>query len=134
MRIQVSGISRDPQFHDHVIDRVRSVLERAQVRTGTASVTFTDANGPKGGPATRCTLVVGIPGRGPLRIAELAASHDLAFTQSLAAFERKLTEQQDRRRDLARRPKKYFAAKRLLADGADVSARRRGARLRDRRP
>jgi hypothetical protein len=135
MLIRIKGIAGDPHFHDAVAERVRSVLERAGVRAGTASVTFTDENGPKGGPDIRCALVVGVPGRGTVRIADVASSHDLAFNQSLEAFERGLTERQKRRRALARRPKKYFVAKRLLSgETRGPAGDGGGARSRDSRP
>jgi hypothetical protein len=131
MLIRIKGISGDPQFQDEVVERMESVLDRARVRAGTASVTFTDENGPKGGLDIRCALVVGMPGGGMLRVADVAASHDVAFNQTLAAFERKLTERQDRRRALARRPKKYFVAKRLLSGEVSGAGERRAASGRE---
>jgi hypothetical protein len=133
MLIHIRGISGDPQFRDLVVGRMQSVLERARVRAATGSVTFTDENGPKGGRDIRCALVVAIPGRGSLKVAEVAANHELAFNQGVAAFERKVTEQRDRRRVLARRPKKYFVAKRLLTEETFPARERRAARIRDSR-
>jgi hypothetical protein len=128
--IQVRGVARDPDFQTSVRDRVRAVLRRANVGAVTAMVTFADQNGPKRGPDTRCTLVVGMPGRRTLRVAEVATDRTLAFSQCLSAVERELTERKGKRRELARRPKKYFLAKRLLASAASDDR----ARPREPRP
>jgi hypothetical protein len=53
--------------------------------------------------------------RGTLRISEVATTHELAFDQGVTTLRRRLSERQNRKWVLARRPKKYYVAKRLLA-------------------
>jgi hypothetical protein len=50
-------------------------------------------------------------------VGEHAATARRAFDEALDALDRRLGREKELRRDKARRPKKYFAAKRLLSDG-----------------
>jgi ribosome-associated translation inhibitor RaiA len=80
----------------------------------TARVTFSDVNGPKGGADIRCGLLVSLPGQPPIRAERAQTTVRLAFDGSYARLVRQLEHARARRQDVSRRPKKYFAAKRLL--------------------
>ncbi len=81
-------------------------------------VGFKDENGPKGGVDIRCALTVEVPRRGALHAADVAATPRRAFDLAFAALERRALREIDRARDGRRRPKKYFAARRLLESQA----------------
>jgi ribosome-associated translation inhibitor RaiA len=97
---------------------VRQALARLAVQPITAQVTFVDDNGPKGGRAARCAVTVRLPHRPPLRVEKVAETPRRAFDAVLAVLRRDLEQSRERQRDRQRRPKKYFAAKRLLAPEA----------------
>jgi hypothetical protein len=100
-------------------------------------VTFFDENGPKGGPAIRCALTVRVPYRPHVRAEDTAATSRVAFDGGLAKLGRELERYRDRDRESKRRPKKYFAAKRLLSappEGAGAKAEHPSRRRPARRP
>jgi ribosome-associated translation inhibitor RaiA len=130
MMIAVRGLGADQAFKAFVVGRMRAALERARVRAPSSTVVFTDENGPKGGIGVRCTLVVGMPPRGTVKIEHRAATPRLAFDASFDALERQLEARRDRTRELSRRPKKYYVAQRLL--GSERPAGRAAARRRSR--
>jgi hypothetical protein len=79
------------------------------------SVAFVDQNGPKGGPAVRCAADVTLARHPAFHIECLDTTPRRAFDAVLEDLDRQLLRFVGRLRDRARRPKKYFAAKRLLA-------------------
>lgn len=99
--------------------RVTADLESALALLGvaptTACATFTDENGPKGGPAIRCALEVKQPRRSAVHVETVATTQRLAFEGALAKLERAVARRRKITRDAKRRPKKYFAARRVLA-------------------
>ena len=98
--------------------RAKARLERAlaahDVTATSATIAFTDENGPKGGMAMRCAIGVKLPRRPALRVEHTAATMRLALDGALDTLERELARLIERRRDAARHPKKYYAASRLL--------------------
>jgi hypothetical protein len=75
---------------------------------------FADVNGPKGGLDVRCAIDVRIPRTAPLHAEALAERDVTAFDRSAAAITRRIAQRFLRRQESERRPKKYYAAKRLL--------------------
>jgi ribosome-associated translation inhibitor RaiA len=73
-------------------------------------VTFDDINGPKGGVDIRCAITVDVPHHPAVHASALAADQRLALDAALEALEHELVRERQRRRTLARRPKKYFVA------------------------
>ncbi len=114
MTVAVQGIGRDATLAARVRDKVSSTIDRLGVRAMTARVRFADENGPKGGVDVRCTLTIGLPRRPPVNVETLAATRRLAFETGLAALARRLERETGRMREVRRRPKKYFVAKRLM--------------------
>jgi|SRR5437870_1581803 len=112
--ILIEGI-HTPEFEDHVRSRITQALERVTSRRTAAKVIFADVNGPKGGVGTRCTIVAEMPRRREVSVEELADTAEVAFDAAFAALKQSVTRDHERRRELARRPKKYFLAKRLLS-------------------
>jgi len=100
---------------DHVMTRMAQALRRTPVRPASARVTFTDVNGPKGGPDVRCTLLVTLPGQPAISITRAGTTPRLAFDASYDRVLRRLERGRARWQDSHRRPKKYYVAKRLLA-------------------
>jgi len=95
------------------------LLEAHGISTARATVTFTDDNGPKGGRAMRCAVGLTLPPRTGVRAEHTATTVRLALDGVLDTLERELARLVERRRNAARHPKKYYAAKRLL--GAPAS-------------
>ena len=123
MAIDIRGIPNDPALRARVGRRVSAALAPLRVKPVAARVTFSDENGPKGGIAIRCALMVRLPYRPTVRVEDTAATARLAFDGSFAALERRVARYRIRARDLSRRPKKYFVAKRLLAAGLRPASR-----------
>jgi putative sigma-54 modulation protein len=117
----------------HVYRRITETLTRVTPTPVKARVTFSDENGPKGGADTRCTIVFHIPRHRDLSVTKLAGAGDVAFDAARATLELGITRETERRREMVRRPKKYFVAERLLeGDGTapTPSTRLRRARRR----
>ena len=98
------------------------ILQTHGIATARATVTFTDDNGPKGGRAMRCAVGLTLPRRVVVRAEHTATTARLALDGMLDKLERDLARFVERRRNAARHPKKYYAAKRLL--GAPVTRAR----------
>lgn len=123
MAINIRGIPTDPALSARVARRVSAALAPLRVKPVAARVTFFDENGPKGGIAIRCALMVRLPYRPAVRVEHTAETARLAFDGGFAMLERQLARYRIRARDLRRRPKKYFIAKRLLTAGLRPSER-----------
>ncbi len=116
VKIELRGVSLPPRLATRIERRLAQALSRIQVRPVTARVAFADDDGPKGGPAVRCAVTVSVPRRPAIHVEAVAGAPRMAFDRSFAALERRLTESRARGLDQSCYPKKYFAAKRLLAE------------------
>ena len=105
-----------------VYDRVVDTLARVVPAPAVARIIFADENGSKGGVDTRCTIVFHVPRRRDLSVAESGENAEMAFELACDALVGSVTRERGRRRELVRRPKKYFLAKRLLAPEVSVEA------------
>jgi hypothetical protein len=112
IRIDTTVAPRIPRAH--VAAAMEKALGRIPVRPADARVMFTDVNGPKKGVDIECALLVSLPGQPPIRVARRAPTPRVAFDLGYEVLARQLTDARERHKDSARRPKKYFAAKRLL--------------------
>jgi hypothetical protein len=101
---------------DSVRARVGAMLTARGIEPARVSVAFVDQNGPKGGPAVRCRANVTLARHPALHVETIDTTAVRAFDAMLQSLDRQLLRFIGRLRDRARRPKKYFAAKRLLAD------------------
>ena len=110
MTLVMEGIALDDPLRAVIQAKVGEVFRRGRGRPTSARVAFTDENGPKGGADLRCAVTVEVPGRPTIHASALAENPRLALDEALAALERELARAQQRRRDAARRPKKYFVA------------------------
>jgi hypothetical protein len=99
---------------EHVTRRLLQALRRKGPRHATARVTFSDVNGPKGGLDIRCIVQFTVAGRPPISVTSSAPTPRLAFDTSYDTAHRAFDRALDRWEHAARRPKKYYAAKRLL--------------------
>jgi len=114
MDIEIGGLGRDRTLAARVRRRLAAALRGLTVKPVTAVATFVDDNGPKGGPAIRCALTLRLPYRPSLRVEAMALVPGAAFDGALDTLERQIDRYRDRQRDSRRRPKKYYAAKRLV--------------------
>ena len=99
----------------YVTASMEKALKRIPGEPVTARVTFTDVNGPKKGVDIECALLLTQPGRPPMRVARRGTTPRVAFDLSYDIALRRLEELRERNEQSRRRPKKYYAAKRLLA-------------------
>jgi hypothetical protein len=100
---------------EYVTLALEKALSRIAMETTTARASFTDVNGPKKGVDIACTLVIALPGRPALPITRRATTARLAFDACYDIAVRRLEDERERRARARRRPRKYYAAKRLLA-------------------
>jgi len=130
MTLVMEGIALDDPLRAHIRDKITPMTSRGRLRPTSARVAFIDENGPKGGPAIRCALSVDVPRRPTAHASGLGETPRLAFDGAAAALEHELERERGRRRDVARRPKKYFVARQVLTlDGeAALPATRRRRR------
>ena len=116
MTIAIHGIARTPRWARACpLDSGRFSTLFGSPRS--VKTTFFDDDGPKGGPAIRRAISVRVPYRPLIRVEHISTTGRLAFEGAFATLERQLERYRERVRDIKRRPKKYFVAKRLLADG-----------------
>jgi len=114
-RIEFCGSAVNPALRAWVAALMAGVLDAMPCEPTSARVAFTDENGPKGGEAIRCTLEVRLARCAPVRVEDVAGTPRLAFEAGLAKLERRLRRIRETTRDSKRHPKKYFAARRVLA-------------------
>jgi ribosome-associated translation inhibitor RaiA len=100
---------------DSVQKRLGALLRARGLEPSRVSVEFVDQNGPKGGPAVRCAASVTLARHPALHVESVETTPSQAFDAVLQGLDRRLLRFVRRMRDRARRPKKYFLAKRLLA-------------------
>jgi len=130
MVIDILGMEKDRALRARAAKVVGMALELIKLAPVKAKITFFDDNGPKGGRGMRCAVDVRLPYRPPIRVEQVAETSRLAFDGAFGALERQLERYRERDRDIKRRPKKYFVAKRLLAGGLQTPARSKRVRRR----
>lgn len=114
MAIVMSGLSVDPALRTRIRAALAEAVERMRPPAGTVQVTFFDDDGPRRGPAIRCAVTVRRRRRAPIHVEHVADNVRAAFDAVHDALTRRVRESTERERDLRRRPKKYFAAKRAM--------------------
>jgi hypothetical protein len=127
-RAEVVGLSASGRRH--AAARLTRTLAPVAERATRARLTFTDQNGPKGGPAVRCAASVTLAGRGRVHVAAQATTPALALASTLARLERRLERLCDIDRDSGRRPRKYYAAARAREGAPPLIVRPRRRRRR----
>lgn len=117
MTIDIQGIPPRGALRARIVREMEEILGRLRVGKVPARVTFEDENGPKGGPDIRCTLAVRMPRRAEVVVERVAETPRLAFDAAFASLKRQIERRRGGGRTKARRPKKYYVAKRLLEGG-----------------
>jgi ribosome-associated translation inhibitor RaiA len=110
MSFVMEGLAQDDPLRAVIEEKVPAVIGHGRVRPTQVRVAFTDENGPKGGIAVRCALTVEVPRRPAAHTSAVAETRRLALDGAVEALDRLLVRTRQRRRALARRPKKYFIA------------------------
>jgi ribosome-associated translation inhibitor RaiA len=118
MTVVIEGVPGYETLHGLIRRKVEMLSARLRVPPVTARIAFSDENGPKGGVDIRCTLTLEVPRRQALHVEHVADTPRRAFDVAFAGLERRLARELKQARDQRRRPKKYFAAKRLLESDA----------------
>jgi hypothetical protein len=114
LTLDISGLRMTPSLRSHISQRIRRALVGVQTSPIVVRVTFGDVNGPKGGLDVRCAIDVRIPQTAPLHAEALDQRDVTAFDRSAAVITRRIAQRLLRRQGSSRRPKKYYAARRLL--------------------
>jgi hypothetical protein len=114
--IRIDSALEQPVPRTHVRARLAEALHRAPVRPAVARATFTDVNGPKGGLDIRCAVQVRLPGQPAIVVIRRGTTPRLAFDAAYDRVLRTVEGARERFQESRRRPRKYFAAKRLLVD------------------
>lgn|SRR5574341_979624 len=114
MKVEFLGGAESRMIRARVVERLRALVSALPAEPTSARATFVDENGPKGGNAIRCALEVRLPRRAALHVEDVASTPRSAFDGAAAKLERQLDRVFDTTRELRRRPKKYFAARRAL--------------------
>jgi ribosome-associated translation inhibitor RaiA len=118
MSLVMEGIALDDPLRAPIEEKLAAMIRRSGLRPTSTRVAFADENGPKGGIDITCSLTMEVPRRPTTHASAIAANHRFAFDMAVEALERELTRERQRRRDAARRPKKYDVAHQgLLPDG-----------------
>ena len=112
--IEFPGGIVESALRARVADKVGDLIAGLRLRPTSTRATFVDDNGPKGGRATRCALEVRLPRRRAVHVGATATTPRLAFDSALKKLGRQLTRLRATGREIKRRPKKYFVAKRML--------------------
>jgi hypothetical protein len=112
--IDIAGLAIAPSLRARILKRLRLALVGVRTSPVRVSVTFADVNGPKGGLDVRCAIDVRIPRTPALHVEKIAGRDVTAFDQCAAMMSRQIAEELGRRQERGRRPKKYYAARRLL--------------------
>jgi ribosome-associated translation inhibitor RaiA len=112
--IDIGGLKITPTFRARIARQLRRALASVRTSPVHVRVTFSDVNGPKGGLDVRCAIDVRIPQTAPWHVEEMHERDVTAFDRALATVARRIRERLGRRQQAARRPKKYYAARRLL--------------------
>ena len=110
MTLVMEGIALDDPLRPFIDTKMAALSRRGRLQPISGRVAFTDENGPKGGVGTRCALTIELPRRPTTHANGLGETPRLAFDTAYEALEQELNRERGRRRDVARRPKKYFAA------------------------
>ena len=114
LTLEVTGLPIASSLHRRVDRRIRRAIVGVQTSPVRAHVTFTDVNGPKGGLDIRCAIDVRIPHTTPLHAEARAESDVTAFDGAADVITHQIAKRLLRRQESSRRPKKYYAATRLL--------------------
>lgn len=114
IKIEFPGGAVESALRARVADEVADLIAGLRLRPTSAYATFVDDNGPKGGRATRCALEVRLPRWPAVHVGATATTPRLAFDRALVKLERQLARLRATGREIKRRPKKYFVAKRML--------------------
>jgi hypothetical protein len=112
--MDIDGDARTPQSAAGMVGELETICRRRGVTDGTLRLAFADANGPKGGRDKRCAITLRLPRRTALHVERTDTTVGRAWRSARDAFEQRLQAFFTERRTAARRPKKYYAAQRLL--------------------
>ena len=115
-KIEFRGSIARRAIRARVAAGLTGVLDGMPVLPTSTRVAFTDENGPKGGEAIRCALEVRLARHPAVYVEDVASTPRLAFEAGLAKLERRLRRIRETARESKRRPKKYFGARRVLAN------------------
>lgn len=115
MTLEIEGLSTRSALRALIARKIAGLFADHRPNPVDVRVGFVDQNGPKGGVAIRCGINVEIPRRPTLHAEHRAETERLAFDGAFEALARRIARARGRMLDERRRPKKYFAAKRLLS-------------------
>lgn len=128
MTLVMESIALDDPLRPVIQEKMTAIVGRGRTRPTVARVAFSDENGPKGGVDIRCAITIELPRRPTIHASHVAETARQAFDGAVETLGRELKSDQQRRRDAARRPKKYYVAHQGLRPDGEAElppARRR---------
>ena len=128
MTLVLDGRAGDDPLRTLIEAKLAHLTRRGRRPPTLVRVGFTDENGPKGGIDTRCAITVELPRRPALHAGSVAGDPRSAFESAVDTLERELERARGKRRDQARRPRKYYVANQGLKPDGEAAlppARRR---------
>jgi ribosome-associated translation inhibitor RaiA len=114
LRLEIAGDQIAPSLRTRIDERIRRAFVGVRTSPVHTRVTFADVNGPKGGVDIRCAIDVQLPRTALLHATATADRPITAFNRSADVITRQIARKLLRREESGRRPKKYYAARRLL--------------------
>ena len=112
IQIEARGLRLTAGLRGRATRRLARALAALEIGVMRARLVLSDDNGPKGGRACRCAVTLALSKRQPIHVEHTASSSTLAFDGALTRLEHRLARVRGTARDHARRPKKYYVARR----------------------
>ena len=98
MLTRISGLTDRHQLRADIVKQINGLVARRGAAPRAVRVAFFDDDGPRGGVAIRCALML-TPSRGPiLRVEHTARTYSAAFKGALTVLTRQLKRRAQRRR------------------------------------
>jgi len=111
--VEITGDAGKGASADRVVRELQTLCGRRGVTQAAVRVSFRDLNGPKGGRDQRSAITMRVPRRRAIHVERTEATAELAWRSALDTLGQQLQALFAERRAQARRPKKYYVARRL---------------------
>lgn len=111
--IEVTGDTGERVSRARIVRTLQTLCSRRGVTQATVRVSFRDVNGPKGGRDRRSAITLRLPRRRAIHVERTETTAELAWRSALETLGQQLQALFGERRVQARRPKKYYVARRL---------------------
>lgn len=97
-QVRTQALDLGSAFERHLAGRVRAALGPFAARVGLVTASFSDVNGPRGGPDLHCAVSVELVPTGSVRTEATDSDLVAALTKALARARRSLSRKDSERR------------------------------------